>query len=370
MAGTVKHLEAMEWKPTPPAAKPKLEAGEDCGVRTTSSPAIKNGPIPIDDAGGESFSNTLLFSLLVLIPAAISWKLGARLLMTLFVALFTTLPILIAYWTYASTFSPRTNRKARSPGRPVEYYLNFKDEGARKKYQGPSKIPMQTFAEMYFNGEVDFKGDALEVLEYRHDWASFRFTIGIFRFLLVNFFPEVLLHSRSQDEEQVRDHYDRGDDFYAWFLGPRMVYTSGVISDTSKEESLEQMQDNKLAIVCEKIGLKSGESMLDIGCGWGALSVFASANYGAKVAGITLGRNQTAWGNKWLRDTGIPEKQSRILCMDYRDIPKGKYDKITCLEMAEHVGIRKITSFFRQVSDLLEDDGVFYLQIAGLRKSW
>lgn len=172
------------------------------------------------------------------------------------------------------------------------------------------------------------------------------------------------------DEEQVRDHYDRGDDFYAWFLGRRMVYTSGIISDPSKEETLEQMQDNKLAVVCEKISLKSSESLLDIGCGWGALPVFASVNYGAKVTGITLGRNQTAWGNKWLCESRVPQKQSQVLCMDYRDIPAGKYDKITCLEMAEHVGIRKITSFFRQVYNLLEDDGVFYLQVAGLRKPW
>ena len=57
---------------------------------------------------------------------------------------------------------------------------------------------METFSEMYFNGEVDFNGDALEVLEYRHDWASFGFTMGSFRFLLLNFFPELLLHSRSQ----------------------------------------------------------------------------------------------------------------------------------------------------------------------------
>lgn len=149
-----------------------------------------------------------------------------------------------------------------------------------------------------------------------------------------------------------------------------MVYTSGIISDPSKEETLEQMQDNKLAIVCEKIGLKSGETLLDIGCGWGALPVFASVNYSARVTGITLGRNQAAWGNKWLRDTGVSEKQSQILCMDYRDIPAGRYDKITCIEMAEHVGIRKITAFFRQVYDLLADDGVFFLQVSGLRKPW
>ena len=174
------------------------------------------------------------------------------------------------------------------------------------------------------------------------------------------------------DEEQVRDHYDRGDDFYGWFLGPRMVYTSGVISDPNQEETLEQLQDNKLAIVCEKIDLKPGERMLDIGCGWGTLAKFASVNYGAKATGITLGRNQTAWGNNGLRKAGISEEQSNILCMDYRDIPvpEGKYNKITCLEMAEHVGVRHLTGFLRQCNEMMDDDGVFFLQVAGLRKSW
>jgi cyclopropane fatty-acyl-phospholipid synthase-like methyltransferase len=174
------------------------------------------------------------------------------------------------------------------------------------------------------------------------------------------------------DEEQVRDHYDRGDDFYGWFLGPRMIYTSGVISDPNQEETLEQLQDNKLAVVCEKIGVKPGERLLDIGCGWGTLAKFASFNYGAKATGITLGRNQTAWGNNGLRKAGISEEQSNILCMDYRDIPvpEGKYNKITCLEMAEHVGIRHLTSFLRQVYDMMDDDGVFFLQVAGLRKTW
>ena len=151
-----------------------------------------------------------------------------------------------------------------------------------------------------------------------------------------------------------------------------MIYTSGLISDINKEESLEQLQDNKLAVVCEKIGLKPGESLLDIGCGWGTLAKFASTEYGAHATGVTLGRNQTAWGNNELRKAGVSEEQSKILCMDYRDIPNhpGGYSKITCLEMAEHVGVRHFSSFLRQVYDMLEDDGVFFLQIAGLRKSW
>jgi sphingolipid C9-methyltransferase len=174
------------------------------------------------------------------------------------------------------------------------------------------------------------------------------------------------------DEEQVRDHYDRGDDFYGWFLGPRMVYTSGIVSDITTEETLEQLQDNKLAIVCEKIQLKKDESLLDIGCGWGTLARFASEHYGSHVTGITLGRNQTAWGNNALRKVGIPEEQSKILCLDYRDIPvpEGGYHKITCLEMAEHVGIRKFGGFLKQVYDMLDDDGIFFLQIAGLRRPW
>lgn len=151
-----------------------------------------------------------------------------------------------------------------------------------------------------------------------------------------------------------------------------MIYTSGIISDPAVEESLEQLQDNKLAIVCEKIDLQKDDVMLDIGCGWGTLARFASVNHGAKVTGITLGRNQTAWGNKALREVGVPEDQSKILCMDYREIPvpEGKYKKITCLEMAEHVGVRHFGGFARQVRDMLDDDGVFFLQIAGLRKFW
>ena len=151
-----------------------------------------------------------------------------------------------------------------------------------------------------------------------------------------------------------------------------MVYTSGIISDPNREESLEELQDNKLGIVCEKIGLQSGDRMLDIGCGWGTLAKYASVYYGARVTGVTLGRNQTAWGNNGLRKAGIGEEQSRIECMDYRDIavPKGGYNKITCLEMAEHVGARHFPAFLKQVYDMLDDDGVFFLQIVGLRKCW
>ncbi|EHY60545.1 Sphingolipid C9-methyltransferase A [Exophiala dermatitidis] len=363
-------LESFEFIQTPPA--PPQQPAEDCGVRTTSYPAIKNAPLPADGAGSDSFNNYVLIGLLIAVPAYLARQLHGGLYTTIFLATLTSVPILMAFWTVASSISPRKNEKARFPGRPIEHYLHFRDEEDRARYHGKHRIPMETFHEMYFDEKVDFKGDCLEVMEYRHDWASFRFTLSLFKFFFTGMIPEVIMHTRSQDEEQVRDHYDRGDDFYSWFLGPRMIYTSGIISDIRHEESLEQLQDNKLAIVCEKIGLQKGERMLDIGCGWGTLAKYASVHYGAHVTGITLGRNQTAWGNNGLRQAGIGEDQSKILCMDYRDIPvpEGGYKKITCLEMAEHVGVRHFGAFLNQVYNMLDDDGVFFLQYAGLRKSW
>ncbi|CAG8956997.1 hypothetical protein HYFRA_00012476 [Hymenoscyphus fraxineus] len=370
--GTSSSESEFEFIDTPKVQAPSFEKWEECGVKTTSYPAIKNAPLPADGSGNDHFSNIALIGLIVVVPTYMSWKVGGGLKTSIFFGLFTTVPILISFWYLASSFSPRKNEKVSLPGRPIEYYLTFKNAADKAKYRRKTKIPMETFYELYFDGGVDFNGDALEVMEYRHDWANFQFTIGLFKHVFFTFAPEVIMHTRSQDEEQVRDHYDRGDDFYGWFLGPRMVYTSGIISDPTIEESLEQLQDNKLAVICEKIELKEGERLLDIGCGWGTLTKFASANYGAKATGITLGRNQTAWGNAGLRKVGIPEEQSKILCMDYRDIPvpEGKYNKITCVEMAEHVGIRHFQTFLRQCNDMMADDGLFFLQVAGLRKYW
>jgi cyclopropane fatty-acyl-phospholipid synthase-like methyltransferase len=87
-----------------------------------------------------------------------------------------------------------------------------------------------------------------------------------------------------------------------------MIYTSGIISDINREETLEELQDNKMAIVCEKIGLKPNDTLLDIGCGWGTFAKFTSTNHNALVTGITLGRNQTAWGNDLLLKAGISEE--------------------------------------------------------------
>lgn len=83
-----------------------------------------------------------------------------------------------------------------------------------------------------------------------------------------------------------------------------MIYTSGVVKDITNPETLEQLQDNKLKLVCEKLDLQPTDKLLDIGCGWGTLVAFAGKNYGCDVTGVTLGVNQTAFGTQRLRDNG------------------------------------------------------------------
>jgi cyclopropane fatty-acyl-phospholipid synthase-like methyltransferase len=142
----------------------------------------------------------------------------------------------------------------------------------------------------------------LDLLEHRHFWASFNFNPQTLQFLLKNFVPEVTFHSKSQDETQVRDHYDRGNDFYEAFLGPMMIYTSGIITNPDERQTLEDMQLNKMNLICEKIQLKEGEKMLDIGCGWGTLLAHAAKKYGANVTGVTLAREQTQFGLQRAKD--------------------------------------------------------------------
>ena len=270
-----------------------------------------------------------------------------------------------------SRIGPRMRDNAIFPNKPIEEYLTIHDPELKRQYNGHNKIPTQTFYDAYFEGKIDVNGDMLEILEWRHDWASFVMTWPLMKYVFTNLIPDVLIHSPNQDEEQVRDHYDRGDDFYSWFLGNRMIYTSGVINDVDRKETLEELQDNKLALVCHKLELKPTDTLLDIGCGWGTLTAYAAKNFGCDATGITLGKNQTKFGNQRIADNGVDSAKARILCKDYREIGTDKkFSKIVSLEMAEHVGIRNYASFLGQVYDLLEDDGIFVFQVAGIRTNW
>jgi cyclopropane fatty-acyl-phospholipid synthase-like methyltransferase len=130
---------------------------------------------------------------------------------------------------------------------------------------------------------------------------------------------------------------------------------------------LEKAQDNKMDLIAHKMQLKPGETLLDIGCGWGTLVTHMAKHYGVDATGVTIAEAGAKWANTLIKENGV-EGKARILRMDYRDIPKKKYNKISCLEMAEHVGVKNFRKFMKQCYDMLEDDGIFYIQIACLRE--
>jgi cyclopropane fatty-acyl-phospholipid synthase-like methyltransferase len=239
----------------------------------------------------------------------------------------------------------------------------FNDRKLASEY-ATGKIPMATLFEAYLDGDVDIP-DIDAFLDARKDLVKFTLTKKHFEFFFTRFIPEVAIHSKEQDKRIVREHYDRGDDFFEAFLGDRMVYTSGIFND--ERESIEQAQDNKLDLVCNKLMVRPGDEMLDIGCGWGTLAMHAAKNFGAKTTGITISKNQTAFGNGRIAKAGLADR-ARIECLDYRDIPRRQFDRISSLEMVEHVGVKNFPKFCSLVYDRLKDDGIFLLQWTGLRR--
>ena len=368
---------AARSKPQPAAAGTddvkKAPGGQ---VSLTNYPTIANAPLPAEGTG--YFINYHLAAIVFLAPAIILRLIpfvNPKWFNWTFYFIFVTLfgvPVTMAYWVLTAMYGPRMNEKVKLPGKPLEHYMTIKDPELRAKYNGNKKIPYQTFHDNYYDGKIDINMPLLELLEYRWDWCAFHLTLEQFRYVLFQMVPDVLLHTAKQDETQIQDNYDRGDDFYAWFLGPQMIYTSGIISDPNRFETLEELQDNKLNLVCSKLNLQPSDRVLDIGCGWGTFAAFAAKNYGCDVTGVTLAKTQTRFGNDRLRQNGIDASQARILNLDYRDIlvQPGHYTKIISLEMAEHVGIRHYSKFLRDVYNLLDDDAVFVFQVAGLRPRW
>jgi len=245
-------------------------------------------------------------------------------------------------------------------------FIVAKTNTTTNRYKPGNRPSFGYFVEDFLNGHVDIKGDFEEFMKARNSYFDYSLTAHHLKFFFTRLIPEVLIHSKSQDERIVRAHYDRGNDFFAAFLGPRMVYTSGFFLDPEKE-SLEIAQDRKMQMVCNKMLMGKGDSHLDIGCGWGTLISFAAKNYGTDSTGVTIAQDGYDWGTQQIQDFGV-SNSARILRKDYRDIPQGqKWDKISCLEMGEHVGIRKFKGFIKTIYNMLEDDGMFYLQQAGLR---
>lgn len=156
------------------------------------------------------------------------------------------------------------------------------------------------------------------------------------------------------DQDYVRFHYDISNDFYRLFLDPQMQYTCGYFP--SWDASLEEAQEAKLDMICRKLRLKQGDRLLDIGCGWGGLLIWAAKHYGVEAYGVTLSQEQYDLGVERIEAAGLSDRVTMEI-RDFRDI-EGTFDKVSSIGMFEQVGIDHHTAYFRKINSLLRPRGL------------
>jgi cyclopropane-fatty-acyl-phospholipid synthase len=165
---------------------------------------------------------------------------------------------------------------------------------------------------------------------------------------------EGLRHSKTRDAEAIHYHYDVSNTFYEWVLGPSMTYTCAVYP--TPEATLEEAQENKYRLVFEKLRLKPGDRLLDVGCGWGGMVRYA-AKHGVKTIGVTLSAEQAAWGQKAVAEQGLGDL-AEIRHSDYRDVREGQFDAVSSIGLTEHIGVANYPAYFRFLQSKLKVGGL------------
>jgi cyclopropane-fatty-acyl-phospholipid synthase len=230
-------------------------------------------------------------------------------------------------------------------------------------------------ARAFVMGDIAFEGDIFELLASLHAASPERIHVGsrlpwqalqAARRLGVisrplppppeEAAPRGRLHSRSRDAQAVQHHYDVSNDFYAMVLGPAMTYSCARYAPGV--ETLEAAQESKQDLVCHKLGLadRTGQRILDVGCGWGSFALHAARHYGARVLGVTLSPAQARWARDRVAAAGL-DAQIEIRLQDYRDIRDGTFDGIASVGMFEHVGSSKSAEYFATMRRLLGPEG-------------
>ncbi len=166
------------------------------------------------------------------------------------------------------------------------------------------------------------------------------------------FNPQTQLGSKKV----ARQHYDLGNEWYESMLDPYMQYSCGYFKNT---DNLATAQEQKLDLICRKLQLQKGMTLLDIGCGWGGLARFAAEHYGASVTGINISKEQIAYGREKTKGMNI-----EIRDCDYRKI-EGTFDRIVSVGMFEHVGPKNYATYMKAVRKAVKPEGLALIHTIG-----
>jgi cyclopropane-fatty-acyl-phospholipid synthase len=256
--------------------------------------------------------------------------------------------------------------------------------GARVRIHGPDAVARlifpptpDAFAEAYLRGDIEIDGDVAAAVDAGQTLDLRRLTptdlrrLGRFGLELRRGTPSApplrrvarlsgRRHSRARDLAAIRFHYDVGEDFYRLWLDRRMAYSCAYFETTDDPAAeLDVAQEAKLDLICRKLRLRPGMRLLDIGCGWGSLIIFAAERHGVEAIGVTLSERQANEANRRAVEAGLAGRVSAEV-RDYRDLPPlGRFDAIASVGMFEHVGDDGLGTYFGAAFDALAPGGLF-----------
>lgn len=230
----------------------------------------------------------------------------------------------------------------------------------------PSQLGL---ARAYVSGDLEIVGDAYTTLSRLYPMDLSHLTTSDKIALGRTFAPHALKrpapppqerklggarHSKKRDAEAIHHHYDVSNRFYRWVLGPSMAYTCAVFPNA--EATLEEAQTAKFDLVCRKLNLQPGMTLLDVGCGWGGMVLHAVRNYGVNAIGVTLSQQQAEWGQRAIAEAGLGDR-AQIRFSDYRDVPESDFDAVSSIGLTEHIGRANYPSYFSFLYGKLKPEG-------------
>jgi cyclopropane-fatty-acyl-phospholipid synthase len=255
-------------------------------------------------------------------------------------------------------------------GKP-RFTVAFNTPGAVRRMFG---LPVElSLAEAYVRGDFDIEGDIVaafglfegfgnhpwppgDLWELARQWRGLPYDQRAGEITRGPLQLSGTRHSKERDRAAIQYHYDVGNEFYALWLDQRMTYSCAYFKTGA--EHIDTAQTQKMEHICRKLRLKPGERLLDIGCGWGGLVVYAAQNYGVKTLGVTLSRKQHELANQRIAALRLGD-QAKVELLDYRDLADQSFDKAVSVGMFEHVGRSHLPEYFAQVYRLLKPGGLF-----------
>jgi cyclopropane-fatty-acyl-phospholipid synthase len=252
------------------------------------------------------------------------------------------LPLRVELWNGArvdlSSDQPRVRIRVPGPG-GLRYLLS------------PS---LGSLGEAYVEGALEIDGRAADMIQIGSALAATSNSPSRTSRLADAALRLVSPHTREKDAAAIRYHYDVSNEFYSLFLDEDLVYSCAYFE--TGNEDLATAQQKKIDHILTKIGVRPGQTLLDIGCGWGALVLRAAQKFGARCVGITLSERQHELARRRVIDAGLQDR-IEIRLQDYRDVA-GRFDRITSVGMFEHVGLQHLAEYFAKVNALLAPGGV------------